>query len=190
MKQHEADDALATAARRFEGDFEQIRILSPDKDLGQCLHGRHVIQIDRIRKKEIDEDALVTARGIPPASIPDLLALTGDPQDGIPGLSGIGQKTATALLARYGHIEDIPPDPRTWAIKIRGAERIAKALTDHREDALFYRRLATLVTDVPLPETLEDLTYRGVRRRAFLDLCAELGANNLAARPKRWDHSG
>src|SRR4029077_4741684 len=102
-------------------DFEQIRILTPDKDLGQCLRGRNVVQVDRIRMKETDEAALRLAKGVGPASIPDLLALTGDTADGIPGLPGIGDKTAAALLGRYVHLEAIPADPATWPTTVGGA---------------------------------------------------------------------
>src|SRR5262245_42051375 len=148
MDRWEADDALATAARRFGDDFEQVRIMTPDKDLGQCIRGRHVVQIDRMRRKEIDEDALRKAWGVGPESIPDLLALTGDTADGIPGLPGIGEKTAAALLSRYLHIEHIPPDPAKWDARVRGAARIADTLASMQSEALLYRRLATLVSDV------------------------------------------
>jgi 5'-3' exonuclease len=162
MKEFEADDALATAAFKFRDQVEQVRILTPDKDLGQCLEGRHVIQVDVIRKKEIDEAALRERRGIGPASIPDFLALIGDDADGIPGLPGFGEKTAAALLARFEHLDRIPLDSREWPAGIRGADKLAELLRLHREDALLYRTLATLRRDVPLAETLEDLQYRGV----------------------------
>ena len=135
MDEFEADDALATAAHRFRDEVEQVRILTPDKDLGQCLEGTKVIQIDRVRRKLIDEPALRERRGVGPASIPDLLALVGDTADGIPGIPGFGEKTAAALLARYEHLEAIPDDPRTWPDSIRGAPRLAAALAGRRADA-------------------------------------------------------
>jgi 5'-3' exonuclease len=186
MDRWEADDALATAAARFQRDFEQIRILTPDKDLGQCLRGRAVLQVDRVREREIDEDALRTARGVAPRSIPDLLALIGDTADGIPGLPGIGDKTAATLLAQYEHIEAIPADPGAWSVKVRGAEKIAATLVERRDDALLYRRLATLVEDVPLPEAAPDLAFQGVPRKAYEAFCSELGLTTLKARPRRW----
>jgi 5'-3' exonuclease len=186
MDRWEADDALATAAARFQRDFEQIRILTPDKDLGQCLRGRAVLQVDRVREREIDEDALRAARGVAPRSIPDLLALTGDTADGIPGLPGIGEKTAATLLAQYEHIEAIPADPAAWTVKVRGAEKIAATLAERRDDALLYRRLATLVEDVPLPEATCNLSFRGVPRKAYEAFCTELGLTALKARPRRW----
>src|SRR5450755_1185780 len=103
MKELECDDALASAAKKYSGDFEQIRILSPDKDFGQCLSGTHVVMVDRIRRRVIDEEEMRKRRGVGPESIPDLLALTGDDADGIPGLSGFGEKTAAALLAKFVH---------------------------------------------------------------------------------------
>src|SRR5262245_17437577 len=108
MKEFEADDGLASATARFAPEVEQVRILTPDKDLGQCIRGRTVVQVDRMRKKELDEDALVALRGVRPASIPDWLALTGDPADGVPGLEGFGAKSAAAVLAEFHHLEHIP----------------------------------------------------------------------------------
>jgi 5'-3' exonuclease len=186
MDRWEADDALATAAARFGDAFEQVRIMTPDKDLGQCVRGRRVVQVDRQRRKEIDEAALREAWGVGPESIPDLLALTGDTADGIPGLPGIGEKTAAALLARYAHLEVIPADPASWEVRVRGAAKVAETLSSMREEALLYRRLATLVSDVPLKEGLEDLAFRGVPRRDFDAWCDKLGVTALKQRPKRW----
>lgn len=186
MDRWEADDALATAARRFGEAFEQVRIMTPDKDLGQCVRGRRVVQVDRQRRREIDEAALREAWGVGPESIPDLLALIGDSADGIPGLPGIGEKTASALLARYRHLDLIPADPAAWGVQVRGAAKVAETLASRRSDALLYRRLATLVLDVPLPESLEDLAFRGVPRPAFEAWCDRLGVTGIKERPKRW----
>lgn len=186
MDRWEADDALATAAARFGGEVDQVRLLTPDKDLGQCIVGRRVVQVDRIRQREIDEEALIARRGVPPASIPDLLALTGDDADGVPGLPGFGAKTAAALLARFGRIEAIPDDPRAWPATVRGAERLARTLAGARELAVLYRTLTTLVRDVPLAERLEDLAWRGVPQASFDEWCARFGAVELRSRPRRW----
>jgi 5'-3' exonuclease len=190
MREHEADDALATAAARFRDAVEQVRILTPDKDLGQCIVGRRVVLVDRMRAREIDEDALLARRGIRPHSVPDYLALVGDDADGIPGLDGFGAKTAAALLARFDHLEGIPARAALWPARIRGASLLARELELRREEALLYRRLATLVTDVPLPATLEDLRWRGIPRRRFEAWCDELGARALLgpldAHPARW----
>jgi 5'-3' exonuclease len=187
MDRWEADDALATAAARFRGDFDQVRILTPDKDLGQCLDAARVVQVDRLRSREIDEAALRVQRGIAPRSIPDLLALVGDTADGIPGLPGIGDKTAGLLLGRYGHLESIPAQASDWDVKIRGAETIAATLRDHRDAALLYRKLATLVEDVPLPQTrADDLAFHGVPRQTYERWCDELGVTTMKRRPTRW----
>jgi 5'-3' exonuclease len=186
MDRWEADDALATAAARFSGEVEQVRILTPDKDLGQCIVGKRVVQVDRMRDREIDEEALVALRGVRPASIPDWLALTGDDADGVPGLPGFGAKTAAALLAKFGRLEDIPDDPRAWPATVRGAERLAKTLAGARELAVLYRTLTRLVTDVPLAETLADLEWRGVPEASFDEWCARFDAALLRERPRRW----
>jgi 5'-3' exonuclease len=179
MREFEADDALATGALRFRDVAEQVRILTPDKDLGQCLSGRRVVQVDRVRDREIDEAGLLARRGIRPESVPDFLALVGDDADGIPGLPGFGAKTASALLARHVHLEAIPPDPALWPSGIRGAAQLCGVLESGRDAALLYRRLATLVTDVALPDSLEDLRWVGVPRERFESWCAELGAERL-----------
>jgi 5'-3' exonuclease len=173
MDRWEADDALATGAARWAGEVEQVRILTPDKDLGQCLRGQRVVQVDRVRGKVIDEEGLLAIRGVRPASIPDYLALVGDTADGIPGLPGFGEKTAAALLRRYEHLEAIPAREADWEVSVRGADRLAATLRARMDDARLYRTLATLVTDVPLPQALEDLRYRGVTP-AFGAWCEEM----------------
>jgi 5'-3' exonuclease len=187
MREFEADDALATGAARFRDAVEQVRILTPDKDLGQCLDGRRVVQVDRMRNREIDEEALLERRGIRPESVPDYLALVGDDADGIPGIPGFGEKTASKLLAQYLHLEHVPADPARWPADIRGAAQLARELVAAREAALLYRRLATLVTDVPLRESLEDLRWRGIPRSRFEPWRAGVGASELLApRRARW----
>ncbi|HYS10505.1 MAG TPA: 5'-3' exonuclease H3TH domain-containing protein [Myxococcales bacterium] len=161
MREFEADDALATGVALYGPQVEQVRILSPDKDLGQCLEADHVVQVDVIRKRVVNEQALVERRGIKPESIPDFLALTGDEADGIPGLPGFGERTASALLARFVHLEYVPLDARLWPEAIRGADRLVRTLRERLPDVLLYRQLATLRRDVPLRESLEDLRYRG-----------------------------
>jgi len=187
MDQWEADDAMATAAARWGDRFEQVRILTPDKDLGQCLRGRAVVQVDRVREREIDVAALMEQRGVEPASIPDLLALVGDSADGIPGLPGIGDKTAAALLHRYKTLEAIPADESTWDVAVRGAAKVAATLRSHREDALLYKKLATLVFDVPLPQKdADELRFGGVPRARYEAWCESMGVNTLRTRPTRW----
>jgi 5'-3' exonuclease len=186
MHEHEADDGLATGARRFAGEVGQVRIMSPDKDLAQCLRGDRVVQVDRRQRKVTDEAAFRAARGYGPESVPDFLALTGDTADGIPGLPGFGEKSAGTLVGAYGHLEAIPDDPTRWTVRPRGALQLAATLAERREEALFYRTLATLVDTVPLAESLDDLRFRGVPRARFEAWCDALGANTLRTTPKRW----
>jgi 5'-3' exonuclease len=186
MKDLEADDALGTAAARWAGQVEQVRLLTPDKDLGQCVRGQHVVQVDRKQHKEMDEAAVRARLGVAPASVPDLLALVGDAADGIPGLPGFGEKGASLLLGEYGHLERIPEDAAEWTVRPRGAEKLAATLRAHREEALLYRRLATVVTDAPLPESLEDLAWAGVPRERYLAWCDAMGLTTLRSRPQRW----
>jgi 5'-3' exonuclease len=186
MDRYEADDALATAAARWQGQAEQVRLLTPDKDLGQAIRGERVVQVDRLRNRVIDEAELLRRRGVGPASIPDWLALVGDSADGIPGIAGFGEKTAAALLGVYGRLEAIPRKASSWPPAIRGAERLAATLTGQMDDALLYRKLATLVDDVPLSERLEDLEWRGVPRAPFEAWCDRVGARELRTRPRHW----
>ncbi len=186
MDRWEADDAMATAATRFAGDVAQVRILTPDKDLGQVLRGTHIVQVDRVRQKLIDEPKLLESRGIAPGSVADWLALVGDTADGIPGVPGFGEKTAAALLGAYGHLEDIPLEGE-WTVAVRGAPRLQESLRARLDDARLYKKLATLVLDVPLAESLEDLRFKGVPRTAFAAWCAKVGAREgFADRVVRW----
>jgi len=183
-------NVLATAAARFRDEVEQVRLLTPDKDLGQCLAGDRVVQVDRVRHRVIDEAALLERRGLRPSSVPDFLALVGDDADGYPGLPGFGEKTAAALLGAFGRLEGIPRDPAAWPAGLRGADRLSAVLAARWDDALLFRRLATLVTTVPLAESLEDLRWRGLPRAVFEGWCARVGAGWLLraarGRPSRW----
>ena len=184
MDRYEADDALATAAKRWRDQVAQVRIMTPDKDLGQCVTGNRVVQVDRMRRRVIDEDGVVAKNGVPPASIPDWLALVGDTADGIPGVPGFGAKTAAVLLSRYGTVEAIPPHSVHWNVKVRGAMRLASTLNERRDDAALYKHLATLVEDVPMSETLADLRWQGADRGRFQDLERRVGT--LPMRPRLW----
>jgi 5'-3' exonuclease len=181
MRAFEADDALATAVAKYGSDVCEIRLLTPDKDVGQCLREGRVVQVDRIRKRVITEADFRARRGIAPSSMPDFLALVGDPQDGIPGLSGWGEKSAAAVLHAYAHLEHIPERAHAWNVKVARAEALASTLSAHREDALLYRTLATLRTDVPLGETLEELRLRKISQGAFSRLLSMLDTRSLSA---------
>ncbi len=186
MQEFEADDALATGAARFCPQVEQVRILTPDKDLGQCLRGNQVVQVDRMRGKVIDEPALRTLRGIGPESIPDWLALVGDTADGIPGLPGFGEKGAAAVLAAFRHLEAIPPDPRTWPEAVRSRDTLARTLAERRADVLLYRTLATLRTDAPVDTSLAALEHLGIPREPFELFARQVDAPGLLSRVPRW----
>jgi 5'-3' exonuclease len=188
MGEFEADDALATAAARFAADprVSQVRILTPDKDLGQVLEGERVVQVDRVRERRITEATLWADKKLTPASVPDFLALVGDTADGIPGLEGWGEKSTSEVLATYPHLEDIPADATAWRVKVRGADKLATTLAAHRDEALLYRTLATLRRDVPLRERLEDLEWKGAPRAVWATWCDAVGASDsLRRRPTR-----
>jgi 5'-3' exonuclease len=186
MREYEADDALATGARKFRDEVEQVRIMTPDKDLGQCLLGDRVVQVDRRQRKVINEAAFRAERGFGPHSMADFLALTGDSADGFPGLPGFGKVSAGAILGVYEHLEAIPTYAMNWKVQPRGALKLATTLAAHREQALLYRKLATLIDDVPFAESLEDLRFRGVPRAHFEQWCDDLGVARLKTVPKRW----
>lgn len=186
MIDFEADDAMATAAARWKDQVDQVVILSPDKDLAQCVEGDRVVTFNRRERARFTEVDIVAKFGILPSSIPDYLALVGDSADGIPGLPGWGAKSASTVLSRYVHIEDIPEDADSWDLEVRGAARLAEVLREHEEEAMLFRVLTTLRRDVPLDESLDDLEWRGVPRAEFLQLCDELGFSDIRERPHRW----
>ena len=188
MIEFEADDALATAAVRWRDhpDIEQIVICSPDKDLAQVVHGDRVVTRNRMRDTMLDEAAVEAKFGVPPASIPDYLALVGDSADGIPGVPAWGSKSAAAALSFYGTVDEIPRDAARWGVAVRGKERLADNLRAADQDVRLYRLLTTLRQDVPLAEELGDLAWNGVLRNTYLDLCTRLGFPELGTRPHRW----
>ena len=188
MIEFEADDALATAATYCTGlpGVEQVVICTPDKDLAQMVKGDSVVCYDRRRETVFDETGVFEKFGVSPGSIPDLLALTGDAADGIPGIPKWGAKTSDQLLAHYKHIEDIPRDAGDWAVKVRGAAAAADSLNQHTEEARLYKDLTTLRTNVPLDASLETLEWRGVDRRKYEALCEDLGFGRLASLPHKW----
>jgi 5'-3' exonuclease len=186
MDRYEADDAMATAAARWSERVAQVRLLTPDKDLGQAIRGERVVMVDRIRGVVIDEAALWQKRGIRPDSVPDWLALVGDSADGIPGLTGFGEKTAATLLRAFGHLEGIPLDPKRWPTPIRQADRLVAILREQMPQALLYRKLATLMVDLSLPERFEDLAWTGVPRGPFEAWCERVATPDLRERPTRF----
>ena len=186
MREYEADDALASAARQFRDQVQQVRILTPDKDLGQCLLGDRVVQVDRRNRKTTNEAAFREQRGFGPLSMPDFLGLTGDSADGFPGLPGFGAKSASILIGAYEHIEQIPDYADQWKVKPRGALKLATTLKERRDEALFYRKLATLIDTLTLASSLEELQFHGVPRASFEPWCDDLGVARLKPVPRHW----
>ncbi len=182
MVEYEADDALATAAARFREHVDQVVICSPDKDMAQCVIGDDVVLQDRMRKRTYDELGVAEKYGVPPTSIPDWLALVGDAADGIPGIPRWGAKSAATVLAHYGRIEQIPTSADAWDIAVRGAAGLSAHLEEHRGAAMLYRTLATLRTDVPLTESLDELRWRGAHRERLSALCARLDYDRFVER--------
>jgi 5'-3' exonuclease len=189
MVEFEADDALATAAARWAEaqGVDRVLICTPDKDLAQCVKGERVVLRDRRRDRTVDGAGVMERWGVAPGSIPDYLALVGDSADGFPGLPGWGARSAAAVLARFGHLEEIPANVGDWGVDVRSPAALNAALRQQWPDALLYRHLATLVDDVALPQGGPDeLRWLGARRRAFEALCEDLAQPRLAERPHLW----
>lgn len=159
MVEFEADDALASAAFKAAEDprVDRVLICTPDKDLGQCVSGTRIVQLHRRTQVIVDETAIVAKFGVRPKSIPDYLALVGDSADGFPGLPGWGRKAASSVLSVYAHLEDLPKDWKAWAVSIHNIPRLAKTLFAFWDDALLFRKLATLRTDVPVFNSVDEL---------------------------------
>jgi 5'-3' exonuclease len=196
MVEFEADDALAAAAEMAAADsrVEQVVICTPDKDLAQCVRGQRIVQLDRRRNESRDESGVEKKFGVPPASIPDWLALVGDIADGYPGLPGWGATSAAAVLARYAHLERVPERAADWEVSVRGAARLAATLVEQRERALLFRTLATLRADAPIGVAVDGLRWTGARAHfrawaerlgtpALHDRAAALAAARAAAAP-------
>jgi 5'-3' exonuclease len=191
MVEFEADDALATAAARFREapGVRRVVLCSPDKDLAQAVRGERVVCWDRRRDVVLDEEGVIRKFGVPPPSIPDWLALVGDSADGFPGIPGWGAKSASSVLARFGHLEAIPEDPAELGLPQARAARLVESLTAGRDAARLFLRLATLRLDVPLDQTVADLEWRGVRP-GFAQLCREIGVDDLPRRIGSADDPG
>jgi 5'-3' exonuclease len=186
MIEQEADDGLAAAATKYAPDVDRVVILSPDKDMCQLYGDPKIVGFDRRKAAFIDSDGVWVKFGVAPESIPDYLALVGDTADGIPGLPGWGAKSTAAVLAEYTHLDDVPESEEDWAVKVRSAPRLSATLRDNMADVLLYRDLATLRTDAEIPQTLDDLEWKGVHRDEFVALCDELDFGTIRNRPTFW----
>ncbi len=185
MVEFEADDALAAGAAKYGDTAGQVLLASPDKDLAQCVDGTRIVMLDRKNEVVMDTDGVRKKFGVPPESIADYLALVGDSADGYPGLPGWGAKSAATILAAYGTIEKIPHDASKWSVKVRGADKLAQTLATNMDNALLFKKLATLRTDVPLRESFDDLEWRGAKPE-LKGFCEALGMPDLVKRVTRW----
>ena len=184
MVEFEADDALGAAAVKAAGDDRvgTAVICTPDKDLAQCVADDvGIVQFDRRKGVRYDEAGVREKFGVEPTSIPDYLGLVGDTADGFPGLPGWGAKSAAVVLARYGHIEDIPDAPGQWDITVRGAVKLAATLEAQRSEALLFRRIATLELDAPVFDDVDELRWTGPTK-AIDDVCRRIDATDLGSR--------
>jgi 5'-3' exonuclease len=186
MVEWEADDALGAGAALADADprVEQVVILTPDKDLGQCVRGTRVVQYDRRKRETVDESGVIAKFGVLPASIPDYLGLVGDTADGFPGLPGWGAKSASAVLSVYGHLERIPSSSADWRVPgLRGAEKLAVTLRDQMDLALLFRRIATVDLDAPVGQ-VDDWHWTGPQPD-FQEMAATVGMPSLSVRATR-----
>jgi 5'-3' exonuclease len=185
MVEFEADDALAAAAKAAADDprVERVIICTPDKDLAQCVRGTRVVQLDRRKNITRDELGVVAKFGVEPASIPDYLALVGDSADGFPGLTGWGAKSAAAVLAKFNHLESIPSDWREWGVNVASPKTLSSTLVANRDQALLFRVLATLRTDVPVFDSVDQLEWKGPTAD-FAPLAARLDSSVTKAKAR------
>ena len=188
MTEFEADDAIASAVARWKSDprLESILICSVDKDLMNLVEGARVVVWDRRRGITYAEEDVIERFGVPPASIPDYLALVGDSADGIPGVPRWGAKSTATVLSEYGRMEAIPDSYDEWSVKVRGAAGLSRNLADSREAAGLYKTLATLRTDAPIADRLDDIRWEGARREDYQALCDELGLERMREANIAW----
>ena len=184
MIEFEADDALASAAISAANDkrVDRVIVCTPDKDLGQCVCGSRVVQLNRRTQTTLDENGIVKKFGVQPQSIPDYLALVGDSADGYPGLLGWGEKSSAAVLGKFIHLENIPKDCHDWGVNTRNANTLADTLCREWESALLFRKLATLRTDISLFGDVEQLRWAGPTS-SFDELAARLDKARTEAKP-------
>jgi 5'-3' exonuclease len=183
MVYFEADDALASAAAKAAQDerVSQVLICTPDKDLGQCVSGSRVVQLDRRQNIVRDEAGVLAKFGVKPQSIPDYLAVVGDSADGFPGVTGWGAKAAALVLSQYAHFEEIPKEWQHWHPSIRRARALSESLFGAWNDALLFRTLATLRLDVPVLDTIDDLCWKGPTA-GFEQYCNRIRSPDLLRR--------
>jgi 5'-3' exonuclease len=186
MSRYEADDAIATGAHRFGDEIDRTVICSNDNDFAQCIQADRIVRLNRITKETWNERDVIDRFGVAPQYIPEYLALVGDPSDGIPGIPGFGAKGTAALINRYGHLEDVPMEAADWDTDIRGKTKLGETLAERRNEAILYRNLSTLRTDVPLPDKLEDLVWAGASQDAINTIVTFMSSPDLLERTIRY----
>jgi DNA polymerase-1 len=175
----EADDLIATLSQRFSADGIEVVIISGDKDLMQLV-GQHVSILDTAKSKWIGLEGVKEKFGVAPEKVVDVVGLMGDAVDNIPGVKGIGEKTAIALIQKYGSLENLYDHlDDLESTGLRGTNRIRKALLEGKETAFLSRRLATVRTDAPIEVKLEQLRYAGPLKEKLRDLFAQLEFTQL-----------
>ena len=181
----EADDCIATLASEVLSQGASAVVVSSDKDLSQLVRedGRVVVH-DFGRGETLDADGVRRRYGVDPEQIPDYLGLVGDAVDNLPGVPGVGPKSASAVLRAFGRIEAIADELAAWeGVPVRGAARIAQRVAAHRERALRTRDLARLRSDVPgLRSGLAELRRRGPDPKRVAELFDRLGWGRIATR--------
>ena len=179
MYKYEADDAIATAVHKFKDAVDKVIIGSPDKDLAQCVEGKKVVMWSTRKKEYTDENGVKEKFGVKPKQIPDYLALAGDASDGIPGIKGVGPKTASSLVSKYGDIQSIYKNSKEWVEEVRGGERIKDFLDNNFEDIKLFKDLATLRLDVPLSSSINELVPKKIDNNRIDTFCKDLGFENF-----------
>ena len=179
MYKYEADDAIATAVEKFKDQVEKVVIGSPDKDLAQCVEGDKVVMWSTRKKEYTNEKGVHEKFGIQPKQIPDYLALAGDASDGIPGIKGVGPKTASILVSKYGDIISIQKNADEWVGEVRSGEKIRSALEENIEEILLFKELATLRLDVPITSSINELLPKEINQIELDEFCSDLDFENF-----------
>jgi len=179
MYKYEADDAIASAVNKFKNNVDKVIIGSPDKDLAQCVDGERVVMWSTRKKEYMNQEGVKEKFGIEPNQIPDFLALAGDASDGIPGIKGVGPKTASSLISKYGDIHSINKSSNEWVDQIRSGIKIKTSLDENFDDIKLFKNLATLRLDVPLSSTIEELLPKEIDENKLDIFCKDLGFENF-----------
>ncbi|MEM7362788.1 MAG: 5'-3' exonuclease H3TH domain-containing protein [Pseudomonadota bacterium] len=189
MVRFQADDAIASAVSRYQSDVDRIVICSSDQDFCQCLNER-VTLWNRSRRTVQTARDVIKRYGVFPERFADFLALVGDVSDGLPGIPGFGQKTTAMLLDRYADVEAIIEATEEWAQHVRSGDTLAATLLERQEEAILYRDLSILRTDVPLTADIAKLEWQALAREELLKLTETIEDTAVISRLNRWPRVG